>query len=292
MVLEKTPESFLDYKEIKPVNPKGNQPWIFIGRTDAEARAPVLWPPDAKSRLIGKDPDAGKDWGQEEKGAAENGMVRWHHLCNGHELGQTSGDGEEQGGVACCSPWGHKEWDTTGQLDTTTKWKALPEFYIRVCSVTWEVLGFALIQTRASSWAVTPGPWEALNVMFFSRAAFLSMAAGVGGDPSAFFSAWASETTLDGEQSEFPFYCEHSWASAGVLTWPSLPEVGWEAPGEDRKLRRPCFQLRRKFLVSALLCGHVFMEFCVSSRCLGECLSNVTVRRPPRQRQLWHYFTQ
>ena len=83
VMLEKTLESSLNSKDIKPVNPKGNQPWIFIGRTDAETEAPVLWPPDTKSRLIGKDPDAGKDWGQEEKGATEHEMVGWHHQLNG-----------------------------------------------------------------------------------------------------------------------------------------------------------------------------------------------------------------
>ena len=92
MVLQKTLKSPLDRKEIKPVNPKGNQPWIFIGRSDAEAEAPLLWPPDAKSWLTGKDPDAGKDWGQEEKGATENEMVGWHHWLNGHEFEQTLGD--------------------------------------------------------------------------------------------------------------------------------------------------------------------------------------------------------
>ena len=82
----------LDCKEIKPVHPKGNQPWIFIWRTDTEAEAPILWPPDAKSLLIGKDPDAGKDWGQEEKGATEDEMVSWHHWLNGHDFEQTPGD--------------------------------------------------------------------------------------------------------------------------------------------------------------------------------------------------------
>ena len=86
MVLEKTLESTLDSKEIKPVNSKGNQSWIFIGRTDGEAEAPILWPPDAKSRLIGKDPDAEKDWGQEEKGTTEDGMVGWHHQLDRHEF--------------------------------------------------------------------------------------------------------------------------------------------------------------------------------------------------------------
>ena len=92
-MLERTLESPLDSK-IKPVNLKGNQPWIFIGRTDADAEAPILWTPDVKSQLIGKDPDAGKNWRQKEKGTAEDEMVGWYHLFNGHELGQTSGDGE------------------------------------------------------------------------------------------------------------------------------------------------------------------------------------------------------
>ena len=103
----------LNNKEIKPINPKGNQPWLFIGKTDAEAEAPVLWPPDAKNWLIERDPDAGKDWGQEEKGATENEMVRWHHQLNGYDFEQTPGDSEGQGSLACCSPWGRKEWDTT-----------------------------------------------------------------------------------------------------------------------------------------------------------------------------------
>ena len=110
--LKKTLESPLDSK-IKPVTLKGNQPWIFTGRTDAEAEAPTLWPADAKSQLIGKDPDAGKDWRQEEKGAAEDEMVGWHHWLNGHEFEQTPGDTEGQGSLACCSPWGHKQLDTT-----------------------------------------------------------------------------------------------------------------------------------------------------------------------------------
>ena len=93
-------------KEIKPVHPKGNPPWIFTGRTDAEAEAPILRPPDAKSQHIGKDPDAGKDWGQEEKGATEDEVVEWHHQLNGHEFEQTLGDSKGQGSLVCCSPWG------------------------------------------------------------------------------------------------------------------------------------------------------------------------------------------
>jgi len=93
------------------------QPWTFTGRTDAEAEAPTLWPHDAKSQLMGKDPDAGKDWGLEEKGAAEDEMVGWHHQLNGHEFEQALGDGEGQGSLACCSPWGCKELDTTERLN-------------------------------------------------------------------------------------------------------------------------------------------------------------------------------
>ena len=120
VVLEKTLESPLDSKKIKSVHSKGNEPWIFIGRTDAEA--PALWPPDANSWLIGKDPDAGKDWRQKEKRATEDKMVGWHHWFSGHELGQTLGDGEAQRGLACCSSWGHKESDMTWLLNNNCTW--------------------------------------------------------------------------------------------------------------------------------------------------------------------------
>ena len=116
MELEKTLESPLETKEIKPVNNKGNQPWILIGRTDAEAEAPILWSPDANNWLIGKDPDAGRDWRLKEKTVTEDEMIQWHHWCNGHELGQTPGDGEGQGSLACCSPWGRKKLDTTWRV--------------------------------------------------------------------------------------------------------------------------------------------------------------------------------
>ena len=99
----------LDCKEIKPVNPKGNQTWIFSGRTDAEAEAPILWPPDVKSQLIGKDSDCGKDWRQEEKGVTEDEVVEWHRWLNGFGFEQALGDVEVQGSLVCCSPWGHKE---------------------------------------------------------------------------------------------------------------------------------------------------------------------------------------
>ena len=111
MVLEKTLEIPLDCREIKPVNPKRNHPGIFIGGTDA--KAPIFWPPDAKSWFVGKYPDAGKDWGQEEKGVTEDEVVGWHHWLNGHECEQTLGDGEGQGNLACYSPWGCTESDPT-----------------------------------------------------------------------------------------------------------------------------------------------------------------------------------
>ena len=115
VVLEKTLESPLNSKEIKPLHPKGNQPWLFIRRTDVQA--PILWSPDAKSQFPGKDPDAGKDWGQEEKGATEDEMVGWHHWLNEREFEQTPGDGEGQGSLACCSPWDCKESDMTEWLN-------------------------------------------------------------------------------------------------------------------------------------------------------------------------------
>ena len=117
--IDKTLESPLDCKEIKPINPKGNKSWIFIGRTDAEAEDPILLPPNVKSWLIGKDPDAGKDWKQEEKGTAEDEMVGWHHRLDGHEFEHAPGVGNGQGSLECCSPWGCKESDTTEQLNWT-----------------------------------------------------------------------------------------------------------------------------------------------------------------------------
>ena len=119
VVLEKTLESPLDWKKIKPVNPKGNQAWIYSGRADAEAEALILCPPDANNWLIGKDPDAGKDWIQEDKGTAEDQMVGWYHQLNGHKFEQGLGDSVEQRGLACCSPWGCKELDMTERLNWT-----------------------------------------------------------------------------------------------------------------------------------------------------------------------------
>ena len=119
VVLEKTLESPLDCKEIQPVHSKGDQPWAFIGKTDAKAETPILWPPDAKSWLTGKDSDAGMDWGQEEKGTTEDEMAGQHHRLDGHEFEWTPGVGDGQGGLVCCNSWGCKELDTTEWLNWT-----------------------------------------------------------------------------------------------------------------------------------------------------------------------------
>ena len=119
VVLQKTLESPLDYKEIQPVHSKGDQPCVFIGRTDVEAETPILWPPDAKSWLIWKDPDAGKDWEQEEKGTTEDEMVGWHHWLDEYGFGWTPGVGDGQGGLACCGSWSRIESDTTEWLNWT-----------------------------------------------------------------------------------------------------------------------------------------------------------------------------
>jgi len=123
-VLENTLESPFVSKEIQPVNPKGNPKGIFIGGTDAEAETPVLWLPDAKIWLIGKDPDAGRDWGQEEKGTTEDEMVGWHHWLNGHEFEQAVEAGDGQGSLACCSPWRHSRT----QLSNWTELNYRPVF--------------------------------------------------------------------------------------------------------------------------------------------------------------------
>ena len=128
VVLEKTLESSMDCKEIQPVHSKGDQPWVFFRRNDAKAEIPVLWPPHVKSWLTGKDSDAGRDWGQEEKGTTEDEMAGWHHWLNGLESEWTPGVGDEQGGLECCSSWCHKELDTTEEL----KWLN-GEDYLSIC---------------------------------------------------------------------------------------------------------------------------------------------------------------
>ena len=125
VVLEKTLESNLDSKEIQPVNPKGNQSWIFIGRTDIEAETPILWPPDMKNWLNGKDPDAGKYWRRDEKGTTEDEMVGWHHRFNRHEFEQALGVSDGQGGLVCCCSWGCHELDMIEWLNWTRRYMLL-----------------------------------------------------------------------------------------------------------------------------------------------------------------------
>ena len=119
VVLEKTLESPLDWKEIQPVHSKGDRSWVFFRRTDAKAETPILWQPHAKSWFIGKDSDAGRDWGQEEKGTTEDELAGWHHWLDGGEFEWTLGVGDGQGGLVCCNSWGCKESDTTEQLNWT-----------------------------------------------------------------------------------------------------------------------------------------------------------------------------
>ena len=161
---------FLGHKEIKAVNPKGNQPRIFIGRTDVEAEAPILWPPDEKSQLIGKDPDGGEDWRQ-EKEMTEDEMAGWHPWLNGHEFEQTLGDGKEQRSLACCSPWGHKELGMTERLnnDTTKAMRKASSFFFffffneRFVFVFWlawvlvTVLSLSLVVVSGGNSSVVPG---------------------------------------------------------------------------------------------------------------------------------------
>ena len=137
VVLQKTLESPLDCKEIQPVHPKGNQSGAFIGRTDAEAKTPILWPPDGKNWLIWKDPDAGKDWRQEEKGMTEDETVGWHHWVEGYASEQASGVSDEQGSLVCCSPWGHKMSDTTERLNWAV-WKKKGRRNTFWCSGLWK----------------------------------------------------------------------------------------------------------------------------------------------------------
>ena len=139
VVLEKTLESPLGCKEIQPVHPKGDQSWVFIGRTDVEAEAPVIWPPHAKSWLAGKHPDAGKDWGQEEKGMTEDEMVGWHHWLDEHEFDQAPGVADGQGSLVCFSPWGCKESYMT-ELLTELNWMNKKEINKQTKRIYWAVI--------------------------------------------------------------------------------------------------------------------------------------------------------
>ena len=144
-------ESPLDRKEIQPVHPKGDQSWVFIGTTDVEAETPTLWPPDAKSWLIWKDPDAGKDWGQ-VKGTTEDEMVGWHHQLDGHGFGWTPEVGDGQGGLECCGSWGHKESDTTERLNWTET------YTFRRPSFSYVLSAVFLLNLNLNTW--TTGMWE------------------------------------------------------------------------------------------------------------------------------------
>jgi len=137
VVLEKTLESPLDCKEIQPVHLKGDQSWVFTERTDAEAETPILWPPHARSWLIGKDPDAGRDWGQKEKGMTEAEMGGWYHQLDGHEFEWTLGVGDGQGGLACCDSWGCKESDMTEQLNLTEAGETLLTYFRQLHFYSW-----------------------------------------------------------------------------------------------------------------------------------------------------------
>ena len=178
VLLEKTLESPLHCKEIQPVYPKGDQSRVFIGGTDVEAETPIRWPPNAKSWLIWKDSDAGKNWGQEEKGMTEEEMVRWHHGLNEHGFGWTPGVGDGQGGLACCSSWGHKESDTIDWLNwTELKWREIMMTsptqwtWVRVDSRSWwwtgrpGVLWFMGSQRVGHDW-VTELNWSTFAFIF------------------------------------------------------------------------------------------------------------------------------
>ena len=163
VVLEKTLESPLDCKEIQPINPKGNQSRMFIGRTDVEAETPILQPPDVKNWLIGKDPDARKDWGQEEKGLTEDEMVGWHHWLDWHEFEQVLEVGDGQGSLVYCSPWGRKESDMTEQPNWT-------EQCFKDCEK-WKWKSLSCIQLFTTAWTVA---CQAPLSMWFSRQAYWS----------------------------------------------------------------------------------------------------------------------
>ena len=149
----------MDCKEIQPVYPEGDQPWDFFRRNDAKAETPVLWPPHGKSWLIGKDSDAGRDWGQEEKGMTEDEMAGWHHWLNGQEFGWTPGVGDGQGGLACCNSWGRKELDTTEWLNWT--------------ELNWGVVNKVMCQINGISWS-----WQSVSYSL-GKFSFLLYSAGI-----------------------------------------------------------------------------------------------------------------
>ena len=157
VVLEKMLENPLDFKEILP---KGDQFWVFIGRTDVEAETPILWPPDAKSWLIWKDPNAGKYWGQDKKGMTEDEMVGWHHQHNGHGFGWTLGVGDGQGGLACCGSWGRKESDMNERLNWTEWLMMLSTFSYTDWSFAYLSVQFRSVQSFSHVWLFAT-PWTA-----------------------------------------------------------------------------------------------------------------------------------
>ena len=161
VVLEKTLESPLDCKEIQPVHPKGDQSWVFIGRTDIEAETPILWAPDVKSWLIWKDPDAGKDWGQEKKGTTEDEMVGWHHRLNGHGFGWTLGVSDGQGDLVCYGSWGRKESDMTEWLNWTDSVRMCYNFFDLHVAV--QLSQHPLLKKLSFSHCIFLLPWVKIN---------------------------------------------------------------------------------------------------------------------------------
>ena len=175
--VERTLESPLDCKEIQPVHHKGDQSWVYIERTDVEAETPILWPPDVKSWRIWKDPDAGRDWGQEEKRMTEDEMVGWHHRLDGHGFGWTPEVGDGQEGLACCGSWGLKELNMTEWLN----WTELKNYITPLLTLERRALSTSLLRgippshvrnflnpfsrfnktlLHKSSWVIKPGPWS------------------------------------------------------------------------------------------------------------------------------------
>ena len=165
VLLEKTLESPLDCKEIQPVHPKGNQSWVFLGRNDAGAETPILWPPDAKNWLIGKDPDAGRDWGQEEE-MTEDEMSGWHHWVNAHGFGWTPGVGDRQGGLVCCDSWGRKEFNMTEWLNWTELRLLFVEKFLIIAKISF--VPISLVRFSTSSLFSLGKPYVSRNLSISS----------------------------------------------------------------------------------------------------------------------------